>query len=152
MYARVAGSDQQLQGKSLKLFDQVGRIVRKGNLEADGSFTKLDITSLYVERAEALTKFGKFDEAHDAIAIARDKLSPELIRWNVNILLGEAETYFAEKEYSDCVTIMLDALKIVDALQLHSKKERIRRLFRALQQKDANYPLTRLLGKELGML
>ncbi len=151
-YARIAGSDQHLQTKSLKLFDQVGRIVRKGNLEADGSFTKLDITSLYIERAEALTKFGQFDDAHDAIAIAREKLSPELTRWNVNILLGEAETYFAEKEYEDCITIALDALKIVDILQLQGKKERIRRLFRELQQIDANYPLTRLLGKELNML
>ena len=150
--ARIAGSDQHLQTKSLKLFDQVGRIVRKGNLEADGSFTKLDITSLYIERAEALTKFGQFDDAHDAIAIAREKLSPEFTRWNVNILLGEAETYFAEKEYEDCITIALDALKIVDVLQLQGKKERIRRLFRELQKIDANYPLTRLLGKELNML
>ncbi len=151
-YARVAGSDQSLQKKSLTFFDQVGRIVRKGNLEPDGSFVKLDLTSLYIERAEALRQFGQFTDAHNALAIASDNLSPELTRWQINILLEEAETYFAQKEYGDSATLALDALKLVGALQLGGKMERIRRLYTRLYAWDPNYPEVRLLGKELQLL
>jgi tetratricopeptide (TPR) repeat protein len=151
-YARVAGSNQGLQKKSLNLLDQVGRIIRKGNLEADGSFAKLDLTSLYVERAEALRQFGQFDDARNALAIARDNLSPELTRWQINILLEEAETYLAEQEYDDSATVALEALKVVDVLQLGGKKEQIRRLYGELYKWNPNYPLVRLLGTELGLL
>ena len=151
-YARVAGSNQELQKKSLNLFDQVGRIVRKGNLEADGSFAKLDLTSLYVERAEALRQFGQFDDARNALAIACDNLSPELTRWQINILLEEAETYLAEQEYDDSATVALEALKVVNVLQLGGKKEQIRRLYGELCKWNANYPLARLLGNELELL
>jgi tetratricopeptide (TPR) repeat protein/DNA-binding XRE family transcriptional regulator len=151
-YGRIAGSNQELQKKSLKLFDQVGRIVRKGNLEPDDSFVKLDITSLYVERSEALRQFKQFDDAQSALTIARDHLSPELTRWQINILLEEAETYLAQGEYDDSATLALDTLKLVDVLQLQGKKERIRRLYWTLNQWDANYPLVRLLGRELQLL
>lgn len=151
-YARVAGGDQTLQKKSLAFFDQVGRIVRKGNLEPDGSFVKLDLTSLYIERAEALRQFGQFTNAHNALASASDNLSPELTRWQINILLEEAETYFAQKAYADSATLALDALKLVGALQLGGKMQRIRRLYMRLYAWDPNYPEVRLLGKELQLL
>jgi transcriptional regulator with XRE-family HTH domain len=151
-YGRVAGSSQELQKKSLDYFDQVGRIVRKGKIEADGSFARLDVTSLYIERAEALRQFGHFDDASDALAIARNNLSPQLTRWHINVMLEEAETYFAQGERDDSATVALDALKLVNALRLDGKKERIRRLYRNLYAWDANYPLVRLLGQELGML
>ena len=148
----MAGSSQELQKKSLGYFDQVGRIVRKGNLEADGSFARLDLTSLYIERAEALRQFGQFDDVHDALAIARNNLSPQLTRWQVNIMLEEAETYYAQGDRDDSTTIALDALKLINTLRLDGKKERIRRLYRKLYTWNANYPLVRLLGQELGML
>jgi hypothetical protein len=151
-YGRIARSSQEMQKKSLGLFDQVGRIVRKGNLEADGSFVKLDLTSLSIERAEALRQFTRFDDAHDALAIARDHLSPELTRWQLNIQLEEAETYFAEGSYDDSATVALDGLKLVKTLQLYGKKERIRRLYQKLNQLNANFPLVRLMGQELGLL
>ena len=151
-YGRVAGSSQTLQKKSLGYFDQVGRIVRKGKIEADGSFARLDVTSLYIERAEALCQFGQFDDAHDTLAIAQNNLSPQLTRWQINVMLEEAETYYAQGERNDSATIALDALKLVNTLRLDGKKERIRRLYRNLYAWDANYPLVRLLGQELGML
>jgi hypothetical protein len=151
-YGRIAGSSQELQKKSLGYFDQVGRIVRKGNLEADGSFARLDLTSLYIERAEALRQFRQFDDAHDALAIARDNLSPQLTRWQINIMLEEAETYYAQGNHDDSAAIALDALKLVNTLRLDGKKERIRRLYQTLYTWNANYPLVRLLGQELSML
>jgi hypothetical protein len=53
----IARADKQLQRKSLTILDQVGRIARKGNLEDDGSFVKLNIAGLYMDRARALTRF-----------------------------------------------------------------------------------------------
>ncbi len=129
----------------------MGRIVRKGKIEADGSFARLDVTSLYIERAEALRQFGQFDDAHNALAIAQNNLSPQLTRWHLNIMLGEAETYYAQGEHDDSATIALDALKLINTLRLDGKKERIRRLYRNLYTWDANYPLVRLLGQQLGM-
>ena len=121
-------------------------------MEADGSSAKLDLTSLYVERAEALRQFGQFDDARNALAIARDNLSPELTRWQINILLEEAETYLAEQEYDDSATVALEALKVVDVLQLGGKKKQIRRLYGELYKWNPNYPLVRLLGTESGLL
>ncbi|MGH2496767.1 MAG: hypothetical protein ACRDIV_18855 [Ktedonobacteraceae bacterium] len=152
VYGRIAGSSQELQKKSLGYFDQVGRIVRKGNLEADGSFARLDLTSLYIERAEALRYFKRFNDAHDALAIAHDNISPQLTRWQINIMLEEAETYYAQGNHDDSATVALDTLKLVNTLRLDGKKERIRRLYRNLNTWNANYPLVRLLGQELGML
>lgn len=128
------------------------RIVRKGNLEADGSFARLDLTSLYIERAEALRQFRRFDDAHDALAIAHDSLSPQLTRWQINIMLEEAETYYAQGDHDESATVAIDTLKLVNTLRLNGKKERIRRLYHNLYIWDANYPLVRLLGQELGML
>lgn len=150
-YGRIAGKNQAIQKKSLSYFDQVGRIVRKGKIEADGSFARLDVTSLYIERAEALRQFGHFNDAHDALAIARTNLSPQLTRWHINILLEEAEAYYAQGGRDDSATIALDALKLINALRLDGKKARIRRLYRNLYSQDANYPLVRLLGQESGM-
>ncbi len=151
-YGRIAESSQELQKKSLGYFDQVGRIVRKGNLEADGSFARLDLTSLYIERAEALRQFRQFDDAHDALAIARDNLSPQLTRWQINIMLEEAEAYYAQGDHGDSATVALNTLKLINTLRLDGKKQRIRRLYQNLYSWNANYPLVRLLGQELDML
>lgn len=75
----------------------MGRIVRKGNLEDDGSFVKLNVAGLYMDRARTLTKFHKTDDAHDALDITRDSLGPELTRWQARLLIAEAETYLAEE-------------------------------------------------------
>jgi tetratricopeptide (TPR) repeat protein len=91
--AHLAGNDKGRQEKSLAYFEKARRIARKGNLAPDGSFVKTDVTSIAIERAKALRLFGRFDEAHNAFAIARKNLSPELTRWQVNLLIEEAKTY-----------------------------------------------------------
>ena len=66
-------------------------------------------------------------------------------------MLEEAETYNAQGNRDESATVALDALKLVNTLRLDGKKERIRRLYQNLHARDANYPLVRLLGQELGM-
>jgi tetratricopeptide (TPR) repeat protein len=127
--AYLAGNNTTLQEKSLDYFNTAAKIARKGNMEPDGSFVKTDITSIYIERAKALTLFGRFDEAHDAFEIARKNLSPELTRWQVNLLIEEAKTYLAEGDISSCCYSLFDALPIVRAINLPSKEASIYDLY-----------------------
>ena len=145
----VAGDNKDLQEKSLAYFRKAGQIARRGNLEPDGSFVKTDLTSIYIEQAEGLALFGRFDEAHNALAIARKKLSPELTRWEVNLSLAEAKTYFAQGDITSCCTSLIDALTIVRAINLSSKEERISTLFGKCREQEPNNAVVIKLQKAL---
>jgi transcriptional regulator with XRE-family HTH domain len=136
--AYLAGENKTLQDKSIAYFDKAGRIARKGNLEPDGSFVKTDLTSIYIERAKALRLFRRFREAHNAFAIARKNLSPELTRWQVNLLIEEAKTYLAEGDVTSCCTSLIDALPIVRAIQLQNREEPIRSLLEQCKRRESH--------------
>ncbi len=141
----VAGSDPELQNRSMNFFNKAAQIARKGNLEPDGSYVKTDITSIFIEKAEALTLFGQYDEAHNALAIARKNLSPELTRWQVNLLLAEAGTYLVEKDVNSCCITLLEALTIARAIQLSSKEQRVSVMFQQCQTLEpGNFALKKL--------
>jgi tetratricopeptide (TPR) repeat protein len=145
--AYLAVYNTVLQEKSLTYFNIAAKIARKENMEPDGSFVKTDITSIYIERAKALTLFGRFQEAHSAFAIARKNLSPELTRWQVNLLIAEAETFFAEGDISSCCYSLLEALPIVRAINLPSKEERIYNLYVGCKDSDSDGSVVQKLGK-----
>jgi tetratricopeptide (TPR) repeat protein len=147
--AYLAGEDRVLQDKSIAYFDKAGRVARKGNMEPDGSFVKTDLTSIYIERAKALTLFRRFDEAHNAFAIARKKLSPELTCWQVNLLIEEAKTYFAQGEIENCCLALLDALPIVRAINMHNREGFIRRLLEKCKQRSSSSEVAKQLEKVL---
>ena len=141
----VAGNDLELQHRSMNFFTKAAQVARKGNLEPDGSFVKTDITSIFIEKAEALTLFGQYDEAHNALAIARKNLSPELTRWQVNLLLAEAGTYLVEKDVNSCCITLLEALTVARAIQLPSKEQRISAMYRQCQTLEpGNFALKKL--------
>lgn len=145
--AHLAGNDKDLQEKSLTYFSKAAQIVRKGNLEPDGSFVKTDVTSVYIERAEALTLFGRFDEAHNALAIARKNLSPELTRWQINLLIEEAKTYFAQGDISSCCYSLVEALPMVRAINLPSKEGKITDLYGYCNEREPGNSVVKRLGK-----
>lgn len=148
-YAIIANNDVQTQKKSLQLLDQVGRIVRKGNLEDDGSFVKLNIAGLYMDRARAFTKFGKLEEAHYALNIARENLGPELTRWQSRLLLADAQIYIAEDDPESSCHLALEALKVVRATQSRSNETRIYQVWQQLQPNHAHHPLVKRLEAQL---
>jgi tetratricopeptide (TPR) repeat protein len=148
-YSIMAGKDKQLQKKSLNMLDQVGRIIRKGNLEDDGSFVKLNVAGLYMDRARALTRFHEPEEAHDALGIARDNLGPELTRWQARLLLADAQTYLAESDPDSCCEMALEALKVVRATQSYSNQKRVENLSRQLQKRYPNHPQVNRLSLQL---
>ncbi len=145
--AYLAGSERALQEKSLASFEKAGRIVRKRNLPPDGSFVKTDLTSIAIQKAKALRLFGRFEEAHNAFAIARKNLSPELTRWQVNLLIEEARTYYAEGDITSCCRLLLDALPIVRALHLQNRKRPMQQLLEQCKQQEPNNPTVVRLEK-----
>lgn len=144
-----AGPSRTKQQQSLAYFDVAAKIARKGDLTPDGSFVKTDITSISIEKAEALISFGRFEEAQNALAIARKQLSPEQTRWKVNLVLAEAEMYLAQREISSCGYSLLDALEIARAVHLQGKELRIRALADACRQIDATNLTLSQLDKRL---
>lgn len=143
--AYLAGDDKGLQDKSLAYFHKAGQIVRKGDMEPDGSFVKTDLTSIYIEKAKALRMFHRYDEAHNAFAIARKNLSPELTRWQVNLLIEEAKTYFAEGDVMSCCFCLIDALPVVRAINIQSREKPIRSLLeKCKDQQPHNEAVLRL--------
>jgi transcriptional regulator with XRE-family HTH domain len=147
--AFVANGTPELQEKSLGYFNVAGKIARKGDLQPDGSFVKVDLTSVYIERAEALTLFGRYEDAHNALAIARKNLSPELTRWEINLLLEEAKTYFAEGDFDTCCIMLLDALKVVRAVNLQAKEARIVGMYGLCKENAPSSLAVVKLGKAL---
>ncbi len=59
---------------------------------------------------------------------ARKNLSPDLTRWQVNLLIEEAKTYMAEEDVTSCCTSLIDALPLVQAIHLQNREEPMRRL------------------------
>jgi tetratricopeptide (TPR) repeat protein len=145
----LAETSRELQEKSLAYFNKAAQIVRKGNLEPDGSFVKTDLTSIYIEKADALTLFGRMQEAHNALGVARKNLSPELTRWEVNLLLSESRAYLAEKDIDSCCYSLIDALNIVRAVKLSSKEDRILSVYQTCKSLAPGNPTMKRLEKLL---
>src|SRR5579883_1167633 len=150
VYSLIAGTDTHKQKKSLNMLDLVGRIIRKGNLEDDGSFVKLNIAGLYIDRARALTLFHRTEEAHNALDIARNNLGPELTRWQARLLIADAQIYLAENDPESCSEIALEALKVVRATRSQSNEKRIQNVYQQAQQLYPYHPLVSRLGLQLG--
>jgi tetratricopeptide (TPR) repeat protein len=145
----LASTNRDLQEKSLAYFSKAAQIARKGNLEPDGSFVKTDLTSILIEKADALVLFGRFQEAHSALAIARKNLSPELTRWEINLLLSEARAYAAQEDVESCCYSLIDALNIVRAVKLSSKEDRIVSVYEKCKQIDPGNTSVQSLEKLL---
>jgi tetratricopeptide (TPR) repeat protein len=149
--APLAKDDRPLQKKCLTYLDSAARIVRKGNLEADGSFVKPDIASVQIERAAALTQFHRFKDAHNALMIAHEHIPPDNIRRKKDLLLAEAENYLFEVELDGSCESIIEALKLSRATSSRSNEKWMLSLYQQLHQRDTNHPLVCRLGLELGV-
>ncbi|SRR6266487_638760 len=130
----VAVNDPMLQKKSMDYFNRALRIAQKGDMTPDGSFVKTDITSILIEKADALILYGHIVDAHNALTIARKHLSPEQNRWKINLLLSEARAFLAEKDVTSCCQTLTEAFSIIQAINLSAKQDRVLSLFKQCQQ------------------
>ena len=102
-----------------------------------------------MDRARILNLFGKSDEAHNALNIARDNLGPELTRWKARLLIADAELYLGEDDPESSCEMALDALKVVRATQSRSNEKRIYHLYQQLQGNHPHHPLVNRLAVQL---
>jgi hypothetical protein len=141
----VAVNDSILQKKSMDYFNRALKIAQKGDMAPDGSFVRTDITSILIEKADALILFGQIDDAHNALAIARDHLSPEQNRWKVNLLLSEARAYLSESDVTNCCGTLIEALTLIRAINLSAKEDRVFSLLEQCQQLEPQNPKVKQL-------
>jgi tetratricopeptide (TPR) repeat protein len=136
----IGVNDLMLQKKSMDYFNKALRIAQKGDMTPDGSFVRTDITSILIEKADALILFGRIADAHDALAMAREHLSPEQNRWKINLLLSEARAYLAERDVTNCCRALIEAMSIIRAINLSAKKDRVLSLLEECKQLDPQNP------------
>lgn len=145
-------NDRGLQEKCLTYFRTAAQVARKGDHTPDGSFVKTDLTSIYIEQAKILTLWGHYNDAHDALAIARKTLSPELTRWRINLLLAEAHVFFAQKDVDSCCTSLIEALPIIQAIQLTNRIDRVQTLCDGCKQLAPANRSVKQLSRELSKI
>ncbi|MBV9690406.1 MAG: tetratricopeptide repeat protein [Ktedonobacteraceae bacterium] len=154
-YSMLNPLSLELQKKSMVLLDEVGRVVRayRGRvLEGDGSYTHVDVPGLYMVRGDVLRRFGRLDDAQDALLIVRDNLPHNFTRWQGNLLVADAQLCHAEGDYSGTCELAQDALSLVDETHSSSTRAKIERLYRSLVQQAPCNAGVRTLGKRLGLL
>ncbi len=143
--------DKAVQKRCLGLLDEVGRAVRaaRGPLEGDGSYTRVDVPGLFMVRGDVLRRFGKLDDAQDALLIVRDTLPRNLTRWQGNLLVAEAQLSYAERDYIGCCELALDALSLANETRSSSTRRKIEELYRRLVQQAPRNVSVRTLGERL---
>jgi len=118
-------------------------------LEDDGSFVKVNISGVSMDRARVLTHFRKAPQARQALVTARQHLGPELIRWQCRLLLADAEVHFAEDDVQSCCEALSEALKIARATHSLSNEARIDTWYQQLNILYAHQAPVRQLGEQL---
>lgn len=148
----LAPQDLTVQQTALSTLDEVARTVRsaKSVLDGDGSFTRVDLPGLFMERTNVLRRFGALEEAHDTLEIVRENLGPSLTRWQGNLRIADAQLCLASRDIDGCCYVASEGLKIVRATGSKSNEKKIHSIFQQLNQTQPRYSLVRELGRELG--
>lgn len=144
--------DQHIQQKSLALLDTVSTIVENGNLEDDGSFVKLNITGLAMDRASVFTHFLQPEEARRSLLIAQQHLGTDLNRWRSRLLIANAETSLAENDAQSCCEYLTKALNIVQETHSRSNEKRVMTIYQQLSTIAPHSSFVRQVGEQLRAL
>ncbi len=149
----LSPGDMQVRRSCLTSLDEVARTVRRsseGMLDGDGSFTRVDLPGLFMERTNVLRRFGMIEEAHDTLAIVREQLGPSLTRWQGNLRIADAQLCLASDDVDGCCYTASDGLNIVRATRSKSNEKKIDAIFRQLYQIHPGHKQVRNLGRDLG--
>lgn len=153
----VKGYDKEIQKRILADFDKIERIISQEKLEDDGSYLKLNLAGLYIEQGKALTRFELFKSpaerdlttARQAFLSAHKFLAPDLVSWQANILIEEAEADLAAHDVEQCYMHLSNALKYVQPLRSRSRHDRIYGYFLRCKEILPAHPLTELVEAQL---
>ncbi|MBV9690568.1 MAG: hypothetical protein JO202_12775 [Ktedonobacteraceae bacterium] len=132
--AKVATSPQQ-RTAALKKLDRAGHLIRVNHTEAvreKWPYLKVDLERYHLDRAVTLIVVGVPKEAQQELNL----LSPSHLggRRVVYHLILQAQTYFSLKEYAQAALLAEEALPLVRMMRSRVNLERIKMLYRQLQQ------------------
>jgi hypothetical protein len=155
--SHIKGYEKGMQTQILRDLDAVSAIASEGKLEQDSSFLKLNLAGVQIERAKVLMQFEffkdpdqrDFKQARYAFACAHEVLQPELVSWQANILLEEADLDLAEHDVGGCCQRAIQAWKIARTIHSPSKEKRIRHLYTQCHELAPNHLQVDRLGKEI---
>ncbi len=141
--------DQQQQSHSLALLDTVEESIQHGQHEDDRSFVRVNSAGLAMDRAHVLSFFKQPHKARQTLSLAQQQLGPEVTRWQVRLLITDAEIALAQHEVLDCCDILLKALNMVRSTGSRSHEQRIEQLYHHLITLAPDQSPVRSLGEYL---
>jgi transcriptional regulator with XRE-family HTH domain len=113
---------------AVSLLDQASRIIRRGNLEDDESFVKLNTGRYHLDRAGALIAMRRPEDAHDELDLAERGIGPDQTRRHAYISVLRARAYAALGETQVAVSTAESALVVSKALHSSINISRIAEL------------------------
>lgn len=117
-----------------KLLDQTELIVRRDQLENDGSYVKLDSGRYHIGKAATLIVLQHPEEALEELDLADRLTKPEHLRRHAYIDILRARAYFAQGEFSSATDLAFDALRTCLAIHSESNIVDIEKLHSLLSQ------------------
>lgn len=102
--------------QAITLLDQAGRIVRRGNLEEDESYVKLNAGRYHLDRAGAYLAMHRPEDALDELDLAGRGVGPEQTRRHAYINVLRAKAYADMNEPTVAVAVAENAATVSKAL------------------------------------
>jgi len=91
-------------------------------------------------RGDVLRRFGRLEEAQEALLIVRDSLPKNFTRRQGNLWVAEARLCHAERDIPGACDLALDALDLLDETRSSSTRMKIERLYRRLVKDAPRHP------------
>ncbi|HEU5374829.1 MAG TPA: hypothetical protein VFV38_05280 [Ktedonobacteraceae bacterium] len=128
-------TSRQQQAFALKKLDQAGHIIRVEHTEAGREkwpYLNVDLGRYHLDRSATLIAVGNPKEAQQELSL----LSPSHLKGRrlVYYLILQAQTCFALKEYAQAALLVEQALPLVRQARSRVNMERIKALYKQLQQ------------------
>ncbi len=150
-----ARNESKLQDQCKTWQTKAANMLYKGNLEADESFFKFNLSAVHHEKARSLLQWQKTREdrkgAHSKVITALETLSPDLTVWKAYYSMTEAHLYLADHDIEGSAKAGKAALNVAKAMHSKMEEEQVRKLYDQLNQLAPLNPYTRNLGLELGI-
>lgn len=144
----VRGSVEVMQ--VMALLDQAGRIVRRGTLEDDESYVKLNAGRYHLDRAGALIAMHRPEDALGELTMADRGIGPDQTRRHAYIDVLRAQAYSQTGDMLVAIATAEATLKVSQALKSEINIARIADIHATLQQgKYGNSPQVARLGAAL---
>jgi len=147
--AHAAAADRQAT-EALTLIDQAGRIVRRGHLEDDESFVKLNAGRYHLDRAGALLALGRPTDALDELDLAVRGVAPDQTRRHAYINVLRAKAHADIGELPVAVAVAEEALQVSKALRSGVNVARIGQVYEQVRASTyGTSPQVARLGAQL---